>query len=95
MPWSEDGGGSYLLTPAETVAALGRAGFASIQVTDTGPGYLAGYKRAMELRAKGALPAFGVHILLGERAAIKGENAARNIAEGRTHPIQVICRKPA
>lgn len=94
VPWSEDGSGSYLLTPAETAAALGRAGFVDIQVTDTGPGYLAGYHRAAELRAKGALPAFGVHILLGKEAAIKGENAARNIAEGRTHPIQVICRKP-
>ncbi len=94
VPWSNDGSGSHLLTPAETIAALGRAGFADIRVTDTGPGYLAGYNRAAELRAKGALPAFGVHILLGEQAAIKGENAARNIAEGRTHPIQVICRKP-
>lgn len=94
VPWSDDGRGSHLITPAETVAALGRAGFADIQVTDTGPGYLAGYKRAAELRATGALPAFGVHILLGEQAAIKGDNAARNIIEGRTHPIQVICRKP-
>lgn len=94
VPWSDDGSGSYLLTPAETTGALGHAGFADISVTDTGPGYLAGYHRAAELRAKGALPSFGVHILLGKEAAIKGENAARNIAEDRTHPIQVICRKP-
>lgn len=94
VPWSEDGSGSYLVPPDETVSALVRAGFTGVLVTDTGPGYLAGYKRAMELRAKGALPAFGVHILLGEQAAIKGQNAARNIEEGRTHPIQVICRRP-
>lgn len=94
VPWSEDGSGSYLVTPAETVAALGRAGFTGIAVTDTGSGYLAGYHRAAKLRAEGALPAFGVHMLLGENAAIKSDNAARNIAEGRTQPIQVICRKP-
>lgn len=94
VPWSDDGSGSHLLTPAETVAALTRAGFAEVVVTDTGPAYLAGYHRALELRAKGPPPALGVHVLLGEQAAVKAANAARNIEEGRTHPIQVICRKP-
>ena len=37
----------------------------------------------------------GIHILLGETAAEKTRNAARNIEEGRTHPIQVFCRKPS
>jgi hypothetical protein len=31
---------------------------------------------------------------LGETAPQKTRNAARNIEEGRTHPVQVICRKP-
>ena len=48
----------------------------------------------MELAARGELPAFGTHILLGRTAPAKTQNAARNIDEGRTHPIQVICRKP-
>lgn len=93
VPWSDDGSGAYLMRPADTVACMERAGFVSIEVTDTGKAYLDGYRRAMELARKGELPAFGVHILLGEKAPEKTRNAARNIEEGRTHPIQVICRK--
>lgn len=60
----------------------------------TGEKYLAGYRKAMETAARGELPPFGVHILLGDNAAAKTRNAARNIDEGRTAPIQVFCRKP-
>lgn len=93
-PWSEDGEGAFLVTPQETVTRLENAGFCDIQVTDTGQKYLAGYKRAMELATHGKLPPFGIHILLGENGPAKTKNAARNIEEGRTHPIQVICTKP-
>lgn len=93
-PWSEDGSGAFLITPEQTVSHLRDAGFSDIHVTSTGEKYLAGYKRAMELAARGELPPFGTHILLGENAPEKTRNAARNIEEGRTHPIQVICQKP-
>lgn len=95
LPWSEDGTGAYLVTPAETVAFLQKAGFVDVAVTDTGPAYLAGYKRAMALAQSGQLPPFGLHILLGPAAPAKTRNAALNIEENRTHPIQVLCRKPA
>jgi len=94
VPWSEDGSGAFLVTPAETVAYLEAAGFVDIAVEDTGAKYVAGYHRAMELAARDELPPFGMHILMGETAGAKVRNAARNIEEGRTHPIQVICRKP-
>lgn len=94
LPWSEDGSGAYLITPAGTVACLQEVGFVDIKVEDTGAKYLAGYRRAMELAAQGALPAFGVHILMGQTAPAKTRNAARNIEEGRTHPVQIICYKP-
>ena len=51
--------------------------------------------RAIALAEKGELPAFGVHILMGKTAPHKVRNAARNIAEQRTCPVQVICRKPS
>ena len=60
---------------------------------DTGTKYLAGYKAVIEKAEKGMLPPLGIHILMGETASQKTRNAARNIEEGRTHPIQVICRK--
>ncbi len=94
VPWSADGSGSYLVTPSETRAILEKSGFEAIVVEDTGAKYLAGYKQAIERAEKGALPPLGIHILLGETASQKSRNAARNIEERRTHPIQLICRKP-
>lgn len=94
LPWSEDGSGAYLMRPADTVAALGKSGFTDIQVSDTGEKYLQGYLRAIELAEKGEAPVFGVHILLGKLAPQIVRNAARNIEERRTHPVQIICRTP-
>ncbi|MBY5988427.1 methyltransferase domain-containing protein [Roseovarius atlanticus] len=94
VPWSEDGSGAYLMRPADTVAVLERAGFAGIEVTDTGAKYVEGYKRAMDMARKGETPVFGVHILLGPQAPQIVQNAARNIEERRTHPVQIICVKP-
>lgn len=94
LPWSEDGSGAYLVRPEDTVAYLEDAGFVDIEMEDTGATYLAGYKRAMELAARGALPAFGIHILMGQTTPAKIKNAARNIEEARTHPIRVVCAKP-
>lgn len=93
VPWSEDGAGSHLVKPDVTVRFLADAGFADIQVVATGSKYLAGYRRAIELAEAGKLPSFGVHILMGETAPAKTLNAARNIEEGRTHPIQIMCVK--
>ena len=93
LPWSEDGKGAYLIRPADTLDLLERAGFSDFQVTDTGEQYLQGYLRAIELAEKGEAPVFGVHILLGKLAPQIVRNAARNIEERRTHPVQIICRK--
>lgn len=94
LPWSSDGSGAHLVTPSETRAILEEAGFEAIVVEDTGPKYLATYKKAIEKAEKGALPPLGIHLLMGETALQKARNAAKNIEEGRTHPIQLICRKP-
>ena len=93
VPWSEDGTGAHLMRPPDTVAALERAGFSDIQVTDTGAKYLQGYRAAIERSEKGEAPVFGVHILLGELAPQIVRNAARNIEENRTHPVQIVCFK--
>lgn len=93
VPWSEDGSGAYLTAPAQTRTLLESAGFERIEMEDTGHKYLAAYNKAMEVAAQGALPPLGIHILLGENAREKTRNAARNIEEGRTQPVQVICRR--
>lgn len=94
VPWSADGSGAYLVTPSETRAILAKTGFEDIVIEDTGAKYLAGYRTAIDKAEQGALPLLGVHILMGESALQKTRNTARNIEEGRTHPIQVVCRKP-
>jgi ubiquinone/menaquinone biosynthesis C-methylase UbiE len=94
LPWSLDGSGAYLIPPAETRTLLQTAGFENVLVEDTGDKYLAAYRHALQLAAQGNLPPSGVHILTGESAVEKMRNAARNIEESRTHPVQVLCRKP-
>lgn len=94
VPWSEDGSGAYLVTPPQTRALLEAAGFSNIDIEEAGAKYLAGYKRVVQLAERGQLPPLGVHLLMGENAVLKMKNAARNIEEGRTRPIEVICRKP-
>lgn len=94
VPWSDDGAHEHLMRPAETVERLQSAGFDSIKLTETGDKYLQGYRNVIALAEKGELPRLGVHILLGAAAPAKTRNAARNIEEGRTRPVQIICRKP-
>jgi SAM-dependent methyltransferase len=93
LPWSNDGSGAYLMAPEDRRKLLEAACFTDIRMENTGEKYLAAYRRVMELAANGALPPLGIHVLLGESAPEKTRNAARNIEEGRTHPVQVICRK--
>ena len=94
VPWSDDGSFEHLIHPDETVERLAAAGFGRIEVKETGADYLQGYRRAMALAEKGELPRFGVHILLGPTAPAKTRNAALNIEEGRTKPVQIICFRP-
>ena len=94
LPWSEDGSGAFLIAPAETRKLLEEAGFEAILIEDTGSEYLASYRQMIERAAQGGLPPFGMHILIGKTAPQKLRNAARNIEEGRTHPIRVFCCKP-
>jgi SAM-dependent methyltransferase len=94
VPWSMDGSGAHLVTPSETRAIVEKTGFETVAIEDTGAKYAAGYRAAIERAERGALPPLGIHLLLGETALQKTRNAARNIDEGRTHPIQLTCRKP-
>jgi SAM-dependent methyltransferase len=94
VPWSSDDSSSYLVSPSQNRVILEKAGFEDIVVYDTGSKYLAGYKMAIEKAETGDSPPLGVHLLMGETALPKMRNAAKNIEEGRTHPIELICRKP-
>jgi SAM-dependent methyltransferase len=94
LPWSADGSGACLIAPAETRAILEETGFEGIAIEDTGPKYVAGYRAAVQKAEKSGLPPLGLHLLMGDTTLEKMRNAARNIEEGRTHPIQLLCRRP-
>jgi len=94
VPWSVDGSGAYLKTPSETRAFLEDAGFEDITIEHTGEKYAAAYRAAIERAENSERPALGYHVLMGETALQKTRNSLRNIEEGRTHPIQALCRKP-
>lgn len=94
VPWSEDGSGAYLMRPRDSVKVLESVGFTGIVATDTSQKYLQGYNSAIELAERGEAPVFGTHILLGKQAPQIVRNAARNIEERRTEPVQILCFKP-
>lgn len=94
LPWSEDGTGAYLIAPSETRNLLQRAGFQDIEIEDSGAKYAAGYSAVIERAKKGEVPPLGTHLLQGHNALQKTRNALRNIEEGRTHPMMVLCSKP-
>lgn len=94
LPWSDDGRGSYLVLPARTRAILEETGFVDVNIEDTGAEYAATYRIGIEKAESGMLPPLGTHLLLGETALQKTRNAARNIEEGHTDPIELVCRKP-
>jgi len=92
-PWSDDGSTSHLVTEAETLASLSGAGFAVVEVLDKTEAALASFARMRERIARDGPPRLGVHIIMGDRGRDKGRNSARNIEEGRTRPIEILCRK--
>lgn len=93
-PWSEDGSFSFLCTPLQTRSLLDEAGFENIVIEETGAKYLMAYKALMAMIAEKGLPPLGVHVLVGPSAGERTRNAARNIEEGRTQPVLILCRKP-
>ena len=91
--WSDDGTASFLQTAEQTAAALRAAGFEIISLEDKTPAALEAYRRQREEIAREGPPKLGVHVIMGESAKAKLRNAARNVEEGRTRPIDVVCRK--
>jgi hypothetical protein len=39
-------------------------------------------------------PILGLHVIIGDDFAERAKNSTRSIEAGRTHPIEVVCRKP-
>ena len=94
MPRSSDGVHSYLLTEADTVAALEGAGFDIVSVQDNIAAVRRFRQEQKELVARDGPPKLGAFILMGDGAGEKGRNTARNLEEGQTRAIEILCRRP-
>lgn len=93
-PWSDDGSASYLVSEEETLAGLKAAGFEVVTAVDKTAAAMASHQRMRERIAREGPPKFGVHVIMGAGAREKGRNSVRNIEEGRTRPVEILCRKP-
>ena len=86
---------SYALATREQyIEALGQAGFDLIKIRDRrefAAEFFAETRSRME--EAGGSPPLGVHIAMGESAAVKINNMVENIACGRVSPVEIIVCK--
>lgn len=94
VPWSSTPDTSALATREQYIEALGLAGFDLIKMRDRrefAAEFFAETRKHME--AAGGTPPLGVHIAMGESAAVKISNMVENIASGRVSPVEIIVCK--
>ena len=77
----------------QTVEGLEKAGFEIISVQDNVETMQRFHQAQREAVARDGAPKLGPFILMGEGAKEKGRNTARNVEEGRTRPIEILCRR--
>jgi ubiquinone/menaquinone biosynthesis C-methylase UbiE len=93
-PWARTAETSFLSTPGETHAALAAAGFTVVQSRDTVADAAAFTARSRALIARGEKPPFhAVYLIHGDLAREMAANGARDLAAGRTIPIEILCRR--
>lgn len=94
LPWADEPAVSFLKTRAETEALLSEAGFERIETVDTGPKYVEGYRTMLAKIEADGPQILGPHVVGGDDMAVRVANSTRNIEEGRTFPIEVVCIQP-
>jgi SAM-dependent methyltransferase len=90
VPWARDPETSFLLSPANTKAALEAAGFRLAILEDQSADAVAGGRKRY---AGDTLPPLGVHVLLGDDFALMGRNMMRNFEEGRIGLVQGVAKR--
>ncbi len=94
-PWARTAESSFLATPSETREGLEASGFTVMKSRDTAKEVLAFGARSRAMVERGEKPPNrAVQLIHEDLAAEVMANASRGIAEARTIPIEVFCRKP-
>jgi 2-polyprenyl-3-methyl-5-hydroxy-6-metoxy-1,4-benzoquinol methylase len=92
-PWARTAETSFLSTPGETHEALAAAGFTVVQSRDTVADAVAFTARSRAMIARGEKPPFhAVYLIHGDLAREMAANGARDLAAGKTVPIEILCR---
>jgi len=93
-PWARTAATSFLATPAETLRALGEAGFDVVNSRSTRAEALAFGVRSRALVECGEKPPHrAVQLIHGDLAKPAMANAARGLERHALEPIEILCRK--
>jgi SAM-dependent methyltransferase len=93
-PWARTAETSFLATADGTHAALAAAGFTVVQSRDTVADATAFTARSRALIARGEKPPFhAVYLIHGDLAREMAANGARDLAAGKTIPLEILCRR--
>lgn len=93
-PWATRAETSFLTSPEESRRHAEAAGFTVEEAIDTTEASIAFSDLARRRLKEHGPPQLGIHLVMGDDAVEKARNASRNVAEGRTIPIETILRKP-
>jgi ubiquinone/menaquinone biosynthesis C-methylase UbiE len=93
VPWAEDSSISFLATPEEVRRTLDKLGFVIHDWVDTTEPSLQWLVAAIEKVRVSGPPPLGTHLLMGDTAPKKFENAIRNLREGRFVVVQARAEK--
>lgn len=92
VPWAETSENSHLVEKGEIRRLLEDAGFEVVEFTDQTDVFLDYYERSRRRLAAEGPPVLGAHVLISG-AKDKLRNSARSVEDGRTIPIQAVCRR--
>jgi SAM-dependent methyltransferase len=95
VPWASESGKSFLLTADQMRTVLLEQGFRVEVWTDSTEAGIAWFaERQRERAEQQAMPALGLHVVMGPGFREMAGNLARNLREGRAALIQAILEKP-
>lgn len=95
VPWASEPGMSFLVTADQMRAVLLEQGFRVAAWTDSTTAGIAWFAERQHERAEQqAMPALGLHVVMGPGFREMAGNLARNLREGRAALIQAILEKP-
>jgi SAM-dependent methyltransferase len=93
-PWAASARYSFLCTPEETRRGLEAAGFELVQFRGTvAEAEALGARRRARVDLGEKPPHLAVQLIHGDNAPIAMKNSARSLAEERTIPLEIFCRK--